>query len=414
MLSLLMAVWANMHGGYVLGQLIIVLFVLMESIKYLHPSLRPLRPEVFRKAVTAGACGIVFSLMNPNTYHALNQLLYADRDFADIVANNLEFASSIERFSMGGRDVLLYWLFCLLCLIGVIITRRRSDITQMAILASAGYFSFNAIRYIPLFMIAALPFIGNAFSRKRLLKYTRFFLICLTVFAAAYFAWNERLNVFRITRGNWISNYSMPVRAADFIFQNDMKGNMFNFSDWGGYLMWRLGPERKVFIDGRFLYPGTHAVERSVGAAVAIDYAGAPYWKSILNSYGVNYIIMPLFVEYGETYPLLFELVKDREWLPVFFSQKAIVFVRNSPENQKVIAEHAIQKDRFVDMLFEACDLLIKARPYNFQYYMAKSDLSMFRGDFAEAKTGYEKVLELAPDHALARQKLRTIELNVK
>lgn len=412
LLSLLMAVWANMHGGYVLGQLSILLFILMESIKKLHPSLRPLRPEVFRNVVIAGVCGIVFSLMNPNTYHALSQLLYADRNFADIVANNLEFASSLERFSMGGRDVLLYWLFCLFCLIGVIITLRTPDITQISILAAAGYFSFSTIRYIPLFMIAALPFIGNAFSGKRFLKYSRFLLICLTVFAAAYFAWNERLNVLRVARGNWISGYAMPVGAADFIIRNDIKGNMFNFSDWGGYLMWRLGPERKVFSDGRFLYPETDTIERSVGAAVAIDYNGTPYWKSILNRYGVTYIIMPLFVEYGETYPLLFELLKDREWLPVFFSQKTMVFARNSSENRKVIEGHAIQKDRFVDMLIETCNLLVRARPNNYQYYMAKSDLIMFRGDFAEAKAGYKKVLMLAPDHALARQKLRAIELN--
>ncbi len=409
-----MTIWANTHGGYALGQLSIALFVLMEAMKYLHPSLQPLRPETFRKLLIAGACGLVSSLVNPNTYHALEQFLNVDRNLADIIANNIEFASSIERFAMGGRDILIYWLFCLFGLIGIVLTIRRPNITRIAFLAATSYFSFMTIRFIPFYMIAALPFIGKALSGKSIVKHTRIYLICLTISAAAYFGWNERLNIFRITRGNWISSYAMPVRAADFILQHDIKGNMFNFSDWGGYLIWRLGPERKVFIDGRFLYPETHGVERSVGAAAAIDYLGAPYWKSVLNTYGVNYIIMPLFVEYGETYPLLFELVKDREWLSVFSSQKAIVFVRDSPDNRNVLATNTIHKERFIDMLIEECDLLIRARPYNFQYYMARGDLSMFMGDFTEAKKGYMKVLELAPDHTLAKQKLSTIELNDK
>lgn len=411
-LSLLMIAWANMHGGHVLGQFSIVLFVFMESVKYLHPSLQPLRPEVFRKVLIAGVCGIVFSLINPNTYHALDQFLNTDREFAGMIANNLEYASSIERYSMGGRDILIYWLFCLLGLIGIILTIRRPDITRIAFLAATGYFSFAAIRYIPFYLIVALPFIGKALSGKSILKYARIALVFLAVSAAAYFAWNERLNVFRVTRGNWISTYEMPVGAADFILQNDVKGNMFNFSDWGGYLLWRLGPERKVFTDGRFLYPETYFIESGVGAAASNNYFGLPYWKSVLSGYGVSYIIMPLFVAYGETYPLLFELVKDSDWLPVYFAQKAIVFVRNSPENRQVMEAHAIPKNLFIDMLVEECDLLIRARPYEFKYYMAKSDLNVFRGNVAGAKEGYEKVLELAPDFTLARQKLRAIELN--
>lgn len=413
-LSALMAIWANTHGGYALGQLSIALFVIMEAMKYLHPSLQPLRPEAFRKLLIAGACGLVFSLMNPNTYHALEQALSVDKDLADMISNNLEFASSIERFAMGGRDVLIYWLFCLLGLIGIVLTIRRPDITRIAFLAATGYFSFTAIRFIPFYMIVALPFIGNALSGKSILKHARIALIFLTLYAAGYFAWNERHNVFRISRGNWISSYAMPVRAADFIVKNDLKGNMFNFSDWGGYLLWRLGPERKVFIDGRFLYAAPYVMERSVGAAVAINYYGVPYWKSVLNSYGVGYIIMPLFAEYGETYPLLFELMKDSEWEPVLFAEKAIVFVKKTPEHERVLKAYSIPKNLFIDMLLDGCYSLIRARPHDFQYYFAMSDLHMFRGDFRAAKEGYQKVLELIPEHTSAKQKLQLIGQNTK
>jgi hypothetical protein len=37
-----MLVWANLHGGYLLGQVTIVLFMVLEGIKFLHPALGPM------------------------------------------------------------------------------------------------------------------------------------------------------------------------------------------------------------------------------------------------------------------------------------------------------------------------------------------------------------------------------------
>lgn len=415
-LPLLMIIWANMHGGHVLGQGSIILYVVMEGLKFTHPSLKPLPPKIYKKLLIAGISGIIISFVNPNTYHVLGQLVDTNKELADMISNNFEYMSSFERFSIGGKDVFLYWLFCLLGIISCSITIKQLDITKIAFLVVTGYFSFTTLRYIPFFMIVALPFIGESLSRVSILKYIRLVIIAITFYSALFFTWNERLNIYRITSGKWISNYAMPVEAADFILKNDIKGNMFNFSDWGGYLIWRLGPSRKVFTDGRFLYPKIYSIESQIGigAAYSNNYSGLPYWKSILNGYKVTYIIMPLFVAYGETYNLLFELLRDNEWLPVFYSQTTIIFLRDSPENYYVLRKHAIPKDYFIEILIEGCNSLIKIKPNNFQFYMAKGDLNMFRGNFKEAKEGYKKVLELAPYYALPRQKLQSIELNTR
>ena len=44
-----------------------------------------------------------------------------------------------------------------------------------------------------------------------------------------------------------------PVDAAAFLKKNRISGNMFNPYAWGGYLIWALYPDHKVFIDGRGL-----------------------------------------------------------------------------------------------------------------------------------------------------------------
>jgi hypothetical protein len=42
-----------------------------------------------------------------------------------------------------------------------------------------------------------------------------------------------------------------PVGAADFIEQRGLTGRMFHPQVFGDYLMWRLWPRQKTFIDGR-------------------------------------------------------------------------------------------------------------------------------------------------------------------
>jgi len=42
-----------------------------------------------------------------------------------------------------------------------------------------------------------------------------------------------------------------PRQAVEYLREHPVAGPMFNEYGWGGYLIWKLGPEHKVFIDGR-------------------------------------------------------------------------------------------------------------------------------------------------------------------
>jgi hypothetical protein len=43
----------------------------------------------------------------------------------------------------------------------------------------------------------------------------------------------------------------MPEAGVRFIEANDLPGQVFNAQEWGGYLIYRWYPSRRVFIDGR-------------------------------------------------------------------------------------------------------------------------------------------------------------------
>ena len=45
-----------------------------------------------------------------------------------------------------------------------------------------------------------------------------------------------------------------PVGAVQYLRQHPQPTGMFNDYSYGGYLIWQLGPQHKVFIDGRADY----------------------------------------------------------------------------------------------------------------------------------------------------------------
>ena len=48
-----------------------------------------------------------------------------------------------------------------------------------------------------------------------------------------------------------VVKHGFPEQAAGYIQQHPSVGPVFDKEFWGGYLIWRLDPQQKVFIDGR-------------------------------------------------------------------------------------------------------------------------------------------------------------------
>jgi hypothetical protein len=53
-----------------------------------------------------------------------------------------------------------------------------------------------------------------------------------------------------------------PARAADCILQQGYQGEVYNRYEWGGYLLWRLGPSLTVNMDNRSNVHGDERIDR--------------------------------------------------------------------------------------------------------------------------------------------------------
>ena len=400
-IPLLMLLWANCHGGYVVGLGIIALWLLAESLKRLHPALEPLPPERYRILLAAGAAGVLASFLNPNTYHVFEVALLPPW----MTANVQEYRSTIEMYRLYAEQwVILYWALLGLSVAGLLLSWRRPDLTGIALIAVTGYFSFTRVRYIPFFLVVAVLVSCRLFSAPRFVGKAR------VAFAAAGLAvgllfLGDAAKMYR--NSSWcteVNDYLFPVKAADFIRNEGLRGNMFNLYAWGGYLRWRLAPT-EVFIDGRnsdrYLFEAYLQIMMG-GDGTARD---LPFWKQQFLTRGIRYAVIPFFDRNsGRLFGLIDALLADPAWVPVHASPTAIVFAENVPENREVIRRWALPKELFYRVLLRYSSSLIASSPSSAEFSVAQGEILLRLGDRAHALRAFENALRIAPLHPVARE----------
>lgn len=118
-------------------------------------------------------------------------------------------------------------------------------------------------------------------------------------------------------QGNTIDPRTFPVAAVDFLQKDLPAGEMFNDFNWGGYLLYRLFPTKRVFIDSFTDFYG-EALTREYLQIVD----GTPGWEAKLAARNVRWIIIP------PDRPLARWLNQSIIWSRVFQDETASVWIK--------------------------------------------------------------------------------------
>lgn len=402
-LPLLMVLWANCHGAFVLGQATILLYLVCEGAKFVHPALAPLPWERYRLLLIAGGSALAAAFINPNTWHPL--LLTQLPPWQ--TTNNLEYFSSLEAFSMTREPVFVVFWF-ILGLAGLSVALGgRPDITRVALVATTAVLGWRHMRHTMFSLLCAAPLIEVVLSQARLRKTVGSVVVVGALAAGLYLAPGDIAGIPKARHLSEISPITYPVDAADFIEQAGVHGNLFNFSNWGGYLLWRLYPA-KVFIDGRNSVRGVKEVYDLIEtAAAAPSSAGKPLWKNLMATYRIRHVVLPIFDPMiGRVLPLTFALLADASWVPVWVGVNSLVFVETGPDNADLVARFAIPRGIFLNQLISTVESYVRSAPGFFPTRIALGDLLTGSGRTQEARRAYQEALVLAPAHPLAANRL--------
>jgi hypothetical protein len=123
------------------------------------------------------------------------------------------------------------------------------------------------------------------------------------------------------TTFNW---QGLPAAATDFVRSQKLPQPIYNEYGWGGYLIWRLYPEYRVYIDGRADVYGDAFLEEFL-----MVHSGEPQWHEPLDRYGIQTVMI-------KPDAALASLLKLQPgWQKVFEDPQAIIFTRTPVRSTK-------------------------------------------------------------------------------
>ena len=332
-IPLLFVLWVNVHGGFITGFLLLGSYIVGEVLNNLF-DLPALSRRQIITLLTATAISLPACLINPNTYKMLFYPFFtvgigALRDYIQEWSSPDFHLSYLHPF---------IWML-LLTVAAMAFSRRRTDFTEIGLVSLFCYMSFWAQRNIPLFAIVAAPVLmrhsssileeiaesaqkgplGKLLSRQLpqgpLLTGINWGILALVASVCAlkiYYPLTPQANLKAQEEG-------LPVAAARFIGEEAPPGEMFNSYNWGGFLIWKLYPRYRVFIDGRTdLYDDRFI--REYLKVVWMDEG----WEEVLERYKVNLILI-------ESESVLAKFLKSglaQDWKLAYEDEMASVFVR--------------------------------------------------------------------------------------
>jgi hypothetical protein len=264
----------NLHGAFVLGLGICLVYIACEACRRLIDPQRAdaLTVSEIRKLVLVFLlCGLA-TLANPEGYGIYDYVraVILDPGSQRLVA---EWRPPQVNDFLG---FLLFYCPFLLAVFTFIHARVKPDLTEVTLFAVFAIFGLTAIRNAAWFSTITYPLLARYLplvDLGPLMPLRRYRTVDKLLAPAAVTGANEgrpfaRLNVVVLviatvvlaTQSPWLRPHLMeksllaeqtPVGVAEFIHREGVTGRMFHPQDFGDYLMWRLWPQQKTFVDGR-------------------------------------------------------------------------------------------------------------------------------------------------------------------
>jgi tetratricopeptide (TPR) repeat protein len=190
-----------------------------------------------------------------------------------------------------------------------------------------------------------------------------------------------------------------PSGAVAFLQREELAGNMFNLYNWGGYLIWSLYPDYRVFVDGRNLNETAFFHYRQILNASRGRDIHSPLWKRLLNAYKVNIILTSAVSSTGNIIPLVDAIYHEKEWEIVYLDGKSMIFLRDTPGSKDIIQKYGVSKGKIYDEIIAECRKGIAETPATWGYYKTLGYVYMKQLRLRDALNMFQRYLAMNPDN---------------
>jgi hypothetical protein len=313
-LPVVMLLWVNVHGGFVLGFVLLAVYWVGGAIEY--GTDRERRSELAGWLKRLGGMSLLVaaaSFVNPYGYqlHLHVYRYLTDRFLMDRIS---EFLSP----DFHGAAQQCFAALVLITIVALASARRKPSATHVLVLLAAVYGGFYATRSLPtsslLIVLIIAPIssegvagLGENADAARWLRgigswthsfgvrmetleqslHGHLWLVLVFVLGLWACAHQGRIGSTQVINA-YFDEKRFPVEAAETIAERGIHGPIFSLDYWGGYLIYRLYPEAKVVADDRHDLYGDEFLKDYLKAVLV-----QPGWDGALDKLQVDWVLMP-------------------------------------------------------------------------------------------------------------------------
>ncbi len=341
----LQTLWVNLHIFFIMGPFLVGVFWLDSLLN-----------EKYRRLIKQYTILIVAALsvclINPFGLKGALVPFMILREYGYMIAENQSLLFMQSRFP--GNP--LYYHFEAIFLITAVSfaliflkKQKRQFIPQLIIMLVFSALSWKSIRGIPVFGFFFIPVAsGNTFEIVRNWPYKprRFtqhtaIIISAIIILAGFCSRNHYYSPFKKLTG--LGLCPKVNLSADFFKDSEIRGPIFNNYDIGGYLIFHLFPEQRVFVDNR---PEAYSVSffKDIYEPMQRD---EKKWSNIDQRYDFNciYFYRHDITPYAQ--PFLINRINEHKWAPVFVDDYIIILLKRNKKNETTIKKYELPKSIF-------------------------------------------------------------------
>lgn len=197
-----------------------------------------------------------------------------------------------------------------------------------------------------------------------------------------------------------------PVAATQFIKDQHIKGNMFNDYGYGGYLLYHLYPDQRVFYDGRTDVYLCCEMKDTMNLSLNKGKPDEEYKKIVArlwDKYQISFVLVRT-QKHSVLRKIAMFLSGDPNWVLVFWDDNTQMFVKKDGKNNDLIEKfgstaatpydrnplRAEQEEKALEEYQRTIKIVDSAKSRN-----AIGFIYLKQGKFDEAKVEFEKAIQM-------------------
>jgi len=332
-LPLLMLVWVNVHGGFLVGFVLLGVFLLGAGWSWftakesrIEDALQKIgAAKRVRNLAWVGLLCMAASLVNP----------YGWKLYAHVYSylSNRFLMDHIEEFQSPNFHGVAQKCFLALLLIAVAVLAirgRELRISQGLTVLFTVYAGLYASRNIPVSSILLVLVVGPLLPTSRLAQgfFQRMGAVevglrghvwpILAIAGTLAIAANGGRAGSSLPMDAHFDPRRMPVEAVNYLEKSDLTGPVLSPDYWGGYVIYRLYPKTQVVVDDRHDLYGEQFF-KSYLKMMHVERG----WEEFLQVHETSCVLVPRDAGLANL------LVETKGWKSVYADDVAIVFVRD-------------------------------------------------------------------------------------